>query len=721
MSRIAIPCMAASAIALLGLCAGASAQTGHRIASESFASAPAVAPSTPETTAVELTIASDGKVRGMGPGYLASFDGGNLSFRVTALEDEPALRFRTASVRRGTGSPIEIEQTAIPDADPESKLVRFQHGACEERFELHERGVKHSYVFTERPVGDGDLVVRLQLETEIASRPLPDGGLEFGEAGSIRMGQVVGIDAHGETCRGTLAVVGDSIELSLPASFVDTAALPIELDPWIHSQLEWTRFVSDATYLNTLDRYLVTWASSDGVKAVVTNGQGIAISAPTILDRNGRTPRCAAVSLRDRFVVAWLVSGGLRMVSVDANTGSTSSAVGIAGDIRYLDIAGESTTRDDDALLVYSTNRETIGWQVAVQSSGRLSVFDRTQLFDTWGVPALPATGGDSGRYLVTLFDTRLILLGAVIDRNLTTLSSGLIDASTSATALATGAYSVDGDGANWIVAWGDISFTAATEWVRCRAVTYHAARRQVAWSTPRRTLEWKSSSSAGAYYPTVAWLGESAAVTFITGDRVIRHSVNTIDCLTCETRRTVSPLATSATRLALASKFSSRSSARRDEHLVTLLERRWNWWTRQYYGSVTTVAQTARDGDATRFAGTGCGTNTQGSIDVSCAAIYKWMTVRLREATPNQPCWLLISDRTRRLACGTCTVGPYFIGNTYHMATDAMGSAQVRIRVPTLSATVGTHVYAQWWVRVPGSSGCLGAYLSPAAVIELQ
>ena len=49
----------------------------------------------------------------------------------------------------------------------------------------------------------------------------------------MRIGTVLGIDARGRTSPGALRVVGNVVELSLPASFVDSAELPLILDPLV--------------------------------------------------------------------------------------------------------------------------------------------------------------------------------------------------------------------------------------------------------------------------------------------------------------------------------------------------------------------------------------------------------------------------------------------------------------------------------------------------------
>lgn len=697
-------------------------------------SAPAAMPA-PDP--VRLDIAPTGAIRGIGPGYFASLDGSTLTFRPApsphaASAETPVLEFRTVSVGRAGGAPLALLREVVPDVEQEQTTLRLRHGAFEERFALRDRGVKHSYVFEQRPTGTGDLVVRLAFDETLAARPCPEGGLRLGPNGEIRIGAVIGIDARGARCDGSIEVREGAIEMRLPADFVDRAALPLELDPWIHAQTNNISFPADIAYLNTLDRYLITWSNNEfvfgTVKAALMDGSGRAIAPVVTLDTSGRTARCAAVSVRDRFVVAWEVRGGLRMVSIAGANGAVSPASGLAiqpgpGIFESkldFDIAGDSTLSDDDAVLVYTAPTTTESRQVQVRADGTLYLFGRRTLFAERRRPALPSTGGAAGRYLLTMADRSGLLHVTVIDRNLNVLAAGLSTSVPQSDASWQG-QSIDGDGTTWLIAWTNRNFSTATNTIYCRLATYDPSRRRVDWSAPRRTLEQLSRYAGASMSPSVAWLGESAVVTTVVDNRVVRHSVNTLDCGTCETRRTVSTLPTRARRAVVAGKLSSRQFGQRREHLVALLADRWNRWTQSFYGAVYTLPQTARDGLVTPMAFAGCGVNTQGEIDVACAAVYKQMNVRLREATPNQSCWLLLSDRERLLPCGTCTVGPYLLGDTYHARTNSLGTANVSISVPTISSLVGVQVYAQWWVSIAGSSGCLGAYLSPGAVIRLE
>ena len=99
--------------------------------------------------------------------------------------------------------------------------------------------VELSFVFDRLPVGAGDLVVRMHLQTELP--PVGDGetlDLLYGDRGSVHIGAVTGIDARGMRAKGTVRYVDGMLELGLPADFVDSATLPLMLDPSLGSEIQ---------------------------------------------------------------------------------------------------------------------------------------------------------------------------------------------------------------------------------------------------------------------------------------------------------------------------------------------------------------------------------------------------------------------------------------------------------------------------------------------------
>lgn len=90
-------------------------------------------------------------------------------------------------------------------------------------------------MFERLPAGSGDLIVRGRIRTELQAQPAADGqdGMAFVDAGlgGVNVGQVIGVDARGSRCPGTMRFCDGELEFVLPAAFVDRAVLPLTVDP----------------------------------------------------------------------------------------------------------------------------------------------------------------------------------------------------------------------------------------------------------------------------------------------------------------------------------------------------------------------------------------------------------------------------------------------------------------------------------------------------------
>ncbi|MBL8722907.1 MAG: hypothetical protein JNK49_02625 [Planctomycetes bacterium] len=174
----------------------------------------------------------------VGPDYKAALRPGGIDF-VPALPTAPHNRvwsLRLDRITRGS----ELLHAATTDASaPAPKWyggeVTYQRGGIVEHYRVDARGLELSFIFNDRPAGDGDLVVHCKVGGGLQPEQLTDGTLRFtdGQFGGVHVGHVTGIDARGERCRGELAMVDGQLELRLPDAFVDTAQFPLVLDPWL--------------------------------------------------------------------------------------------------------------------------------------------------------------------------------------------------------------------------------------------------------------------------------------------------------------------------------------------------------------------------------------------------------------------------------------------------------------------------------------------------------
>lgn len=120
-------------------------------------------------------------IEGLGRGFRATFDRSGFAFLpalgLEAPHDMP-LEFRLEDVERGGRAALSPLRDVRPNCTGEA--VEYDRGAgLTERYEVSAQGVYQSFVFDERPAGQGDLVVRGALETVLTSAPAADGGLDL--------------------------------------------------------------------------------------------------------------------------------------------------------------------------------------------------------------------------------------------------------------------------------------------------------------------------------------------------------------------------------------------------------------------------------------------------------------------------------------------------------------------------------------------------------------
>jgi hypothetical protein len=205
-----------------------------------------------------------GTVWALGSTWKASHDGATFTY-VPAL-GSAAPRNWPLSLRLTEAT---VGELALPiGAGPvarENDAWRVARGGCVEHFALAHDGVEQSWVFAELPQR-GELRLALAVTTDLLGH---DRGrdLEFvGPSGSVRYGHAVAIDAAGQRCALDLELVGDRIELAIPAAFVAAATLPLVVDPLastvtLTSQVPFAGFTDIAADYST-GEFLLVWQSA---------------------------------------------------------------------------------------------------------------------------------------------------------------------------------------------------------------------------------------------------------------------------------------------------------------------------------------------------------------------------------------------------------------------------------------------------------------------------
>jgi hypothetical protein len=426
----------------------------------------------------------DGSCWATGPQYAAEI--GPVGLRWQGQRGVTVFELEVLEVQRGgsTWTAPAAGQIGI-DAHNPRLGQRALWPTVSERFEAKPEGLEHSLLF-EGPVGtDGELVVRLNLESEHQALLEGQELLLVDDTGTaiVRFGGVTGIDAAGRTCTGSLRLVADQLEYVLPDAFLAEATWPVLLDPLIGSSIT-VSLVPQAysvalAHSGTSNNYLVAWANSIG--NLVAQRYDIstfsAQGGQLALDSTGRAEAVVAgwCRLPNRFLVVWAQDDLANDADLIARTvDATNGALGSVGALLFTpggselpyDLSNETTTADNELLLAYrSTTGAYTLRQVNVPTSGIPALAGTAVILGTapLGSPIeagvhISSQGGSANTYLAAWAELAGANTGAVVvrafDRNALALSNDLTLQTVSLLTTRLGRPDVDGDGKRFAVAW---------------------------------------------------------------------------------------------------------------------------------------------------------------------------------------------------------------------------------------------------------------------------
>lgn len=699
---------------------------------------PAAAPGS--TGLIEIA----GGLAAAGPDWKAFFHAGGIEFHAALGASAPRnlpLAFQLESVDRG-GARSAVAGGAIPWVESPAggaERVVYRHGASlTECYDVLAEGIEQSFVLSELPAGGGDLVVRGRLATELACDRPGERAAELGFSafggGGVRIGGVLGIDAAGRRAAGWLRAADGVLELGLPAEFVESAALPLVLDPLISTAglvaatLDHRR--PDIAFDATSERYLVAWDLAFSAQDVDVRGRlltaGGTITGPLLVLEVATTtyafrPVVANVNLTDRFLVVWQQGGAEQVppstptvfgASVNPATAQNTGSTLMWFDATAPDLAGDSTLVDDDAFLVFVHG--TLGVRaasVAVPASGLPTVQTSYPLpssnLDT--EPAISKHGGSSRRYAIAwtheyqpvpldrdvqavLFSPLTGALGSVVS---VTLSSKDESRST-----------VDGNGVNFAIAW-QRQASASERDIVVRRFTWHDTKVS---SSSESTL---AQSPVDQVEPEVAFAGPKYIIAWAqrkTGDDYDLYMSSLVPA-TLAQAEPVTPISTetgtSEREPAMCSRLDAGSSS--DEAMVA--------WHSLGFGSFTPsidiqLVEAVGDGGPVVDLGGGCGAGGVASWIGPFAVGNPTFVLTLANAAPAAPSALLnISLPGPTLNCGSCVWNPYFITALVPLGA---GTVLLPLAVPPDMGLAGLTVDVQWNVQQSGVTPCfLGPGLS--------
>lgn len=445
-----------------------------------------------ESSGVQLV---DGVVQGGGPDYRTVVS--PTSFEFTPAFGSAADRtypwsYALVSIERTDGTVLWSADSSLAARElPRVDGVRASIARGANVVEIYDHrvdGVEQSFALASRPAGSGDLVVRGRITTDLTLPPSGrfDDGVEFTAAGlgATRLGRVLGVDANGAQAPGGLRVDGSIVEYSLPASFVDSAAYPMVVDPLIGAA---TNVASgfdeedpDAAFEASFNTWCVVWrrvfsTSDSDVRAQRFDTNGSLIGGLILVDAStltgAITPRVANVTRNEDFVVVWgetsgFLSSAIKARVVKATTGAMSSKLDVGpttGLNIECDVSGEYLELYSHATVVWR-QYDTVAsqWRIVAARIGlpdaapplAFGQFTIASGFDD-AQPSISQTGGQFGMSMVawkrTFADLSVEIRGAIVDRQ-----GNVVDPFIAVTSSAAfeNAPSVDGDGHNFVVAY---------------------------------------------------------------------------------------------------------------------------------------------------------------------------------------------------------------------------------------------------------------------------
>jgi hypothetical protein len=203
---------------------------------------------------------ANGPLWAKGANFKASFDGQGWQFigqpRADATTLQP-IHFRLAGAQVGSK---QLGIAAVAPSRSEHR-IEWHHGPVVEAIDVTSHGVEQTFTFSQLP-RRGELVIDLAVATDLAAQNGEHGILFHGEYDQITYSPAVAIDANGARAAAETTWANGHITIRVPAGFVEQAALPLRIDPWVTA----IQVASSTTDLADPD---VAWDETGHVWAVV--------------------------------------------------------------------------------------------------------------------------------------------------------------------------------------------------------------------------------------------------------------------------------------------------------------------------------------------------------------------------------------------------------------------------------------------------------------------
>lgn len=332
------------------------------------------------------------------------------------------VRLTIDQARRGD-SVLALSDEAEPAI--EGTRVEIARGPFVERYTLGAAGVEQSFVLDAAIPGDGDLVVRQRLRTDLTPQELGDcsAGFELrgpDGIGGVRFGRAVAIDAAGVSHALQMTFDGRWLEIRAAHAVLEAARYPLVLDPPIGTVLSLSSQQGDVdpdvAWDEADQRYLAVWsrrlsATASEVFAALLNPRGARLTGllpiRTGTDAYAANPTVANIPSRGRFCIVWQQGASpfgpcnLFCRTVEASSAARSSIIGVTSGANDLDPdASGAVGGSNIALVVCHRQGEgifTIPIGIPRTGDPRPSRAGSLRLHSTAAQPAITKTAGANG------------------------------------------------------------------------------------------------------------------------------------------------------------------------------------------------------------------------------------------------------------------------------------------------------------------------------------
>ena len=209
-------------------------------------------------------------------------------------------------------------------ADGRTVSVDIDRGSLVERWHLRRDSAEQTFVLDELDAV-GELVLTLSIATDLDPKCAGEGWCFEGTEGSVDYGAATVIDSEGHRCDVQAEVEHGTLTLTVPESFVASAALPLVVDPIlssgsIYSDPGINMYGADVTFDRSYGVYVATVAddfsaTDTDVYAYVipASGTGLTASSAHVVDlttADWGDPRCADLDAGDLIGVVAAGRGG---------------------------------------------------------------------------------------------------------------------------------------------------------------------------------------------------------------------------------------------------------------------------------------------------------------------------------------------------------------------------------------------------------------------------